>query len=387
MPNIHASWKRSPVLIKDSSYDDSYQVIDEVVDAKNLFSPTGIQTNLAGANPSAGYPKNLQPTDDASPLLVANSTGGGVGYNTEITDPTTGYQLLGSYRCYDPVSGRFLQPDYASPGIGGINPYAYTYGKFVGCSDPTGHYTYTYQSYNVAKEAIKRAAERQGSFWSRVGKSYLSVAINIIKHPTNPSGYVAAAMLYCNPSAPLVATVMGEIGKESAVGAFMSGAYAGINSAYISTASLGLVQYNPQTGLGGLNTLGVGNCLGLLSLGYLNMSANGEVQVHAGHSLLTHLENEGKGLGDFVENMVSGMASVAIGLCYDMPMDFAHGEYYEEGKFAEYAGEYMGKQIVNQSLYLNNFNNLNMTDPRSPWSTVAWQNMLYRQGPYTADKN
>jgi hypothetical protein len=323
-----------------------------------------------------------------------------------------------------------------------------------------------------------------------VGKSYLSVAINIIKHPTNPSGYVAAALLYCNPSAPLVATVMGEIGKESAVGAFMSGAYAGINSAYISTASLGLVQYNPQTGLGGLNTLGVGNCLGLLSLGYLNMSANGEMQVHAGHSRLTHLENEGKGLGDFVENMVSGMAGVAIGLCYDMPMDFAHGEYYEagyacgyntavlltmiaapedagagvgakadaagadegeaadaggdaaraaskkkepegfreafkasinkafkdrrkagedftaklgrgvkgkfglksyramkQGKFAEYAGEYMGKQIVNQSLYLNNFNNLNMTDPRSPWSTAAWQNMIYRQGPYTADKN
>ena len=217
-----------------------------------------------------------------------------------------------------------------------------------------------------------------------------------------------------------------------------------------------------------------------MSLGYLNMSANGEVQVHAGHSLLTHLGNEVKGLGDFVENMVSGMAGVAIGLCYDMPMDFAHGEYYEagyacgyntallmsmiaapedagteaaagadageaadaggaaahgdkpgfgnafkksanktfkerlkagadfqkkfnrtregefglksyramkEGKFAEYAGEYMGKQIVNQSLFLNNFNNLNMTDPRSPWSTAAWQNMVYRQGPYTADKN
>ena len=321
----------NPVLIKDASYDSQFQAITEVVDAKNLFSPTGIQTNLAGANPAAGYPQNLQPTGDVSPLSVANSTGGGVGYNTEITDPTTGYQLLGSYRSYDPVSGGFLQPDSASPGIGGINPYAYTSGKFVGCSDPTGHYTYSYQSYNVAKEAIKRAAEQRGGFWSRVGNIYRSVAMNIIKHPTNPSGYVAAAMLYENPGAPLGATIMGEIGQSSAVGAFIAGASAGINSAYISTETLGLVQYNPQTGLGGLNTRGVGNCLGLMSLGYLNMSANGEVQVHTGHSLLTRLENQAKGLGDVIENMVSGMAAVPIGLCYDMPMDFAHGEYYEAG--------------------------------------------------------
>ena len=471
----------NPVLIKDAYYDSQFQAITEVVDAKNLFSPTGIQTNLAGANPAAGYPQNLQPADDTSPLLVENSTGGGVGYNTEITDPTTGYQLLGSYRSYDPVSGRFLQPDSASPGIGGINPYAYTSGKFVGCSDPTGHYTYTYQSYNVAKEAIKRAAERQGSFWSRVGKSYLSVAINIIKHPTNPSGYIAAAMLAYNPSAPLVATIIGEIGKESAVGAFMSGAYAGCKSAILSTETLGTVQYNPQTGLGSLNTLGVGNCLGLMSLGYLNMSANGEVQVHSGQSRWTHLEYGGKGLLDFVENMVIGTVGVAIGLCYDMPMDFAHGEYYEAGfafgmnsallvgmavapedaggevaaegeaagagagssadagaaadedgaahgnepkgasevksphqsvhepagnaghtteakpssptkttklgHFVKKVGEHMSKEIVMSLGNADTYNNLNMTDPRSPWSTAAWQNMVYRQGPYTPDSH
>ncbi len=471
----------NPVLIKDSSYDSQFQVITEVVDAKNLFTPTGIQTNLAGANPSAGYPKNLQPADDASPLLVANSTGGGVGYNTEITDPTTGYQLLGSYRSYDPVSGRFLQPDSASPGIGGINPYAYTSGKFVGCSDPTGHYTYTYQSYNVAKEAIKRAAERRGSFWSQVGKSYLSVAMNIIKHPTNPSGYIAAAMLAYNPSAPLVSTIVGEIGHESAVGAFMSGAYAGCESAILSTKTLGTVQYNPQTGLGGLNTLGVGNCLGLMSLGYLNMSANGEVQVHSGQSRWTHLEYFGKGLLDFVENMVISTVGVAIGLCYDMPMDIAHGEYYEAGfafgmnsallvgmavapedaggevaaegeaagagaganadagaaadeggaahgnepkgasevksphqsvhepagnashateakpssptkttklgHFVKKVGEHMSKEMVMSIGNADTYNNLNMTDPRSPWSTAAWQNMVYRQGPYTPDSH
>ena len=470
----------NPVLIKDSCHNNSGQ-ISEVVDAKNLFSPTGIQTNLAYALAYSGYPQNLQPPDDTEPLLVANSTGGGVGYNTEITDPTTGYQLLGSYRAYDPVLGRFLQPDSASPGAGGINPYAYTSGKFVGCSDPTGHYTYTYQSYNDAKEAIKRAAERKGNFWSRVGKSYLSVAINIIKHPTNPSGYVAAAMLAYNPSAPLVAAVMGEIGQASPVGAFMSGAYAGYESAIVSTETLGAVQFNPQNGLGTLNTEGVGNMLGLLSLGYLNLSQSGTVQVHSGHSLVTHMLNEVKGDGDLLENVVSGVAGIAIGLCYDMPMDFAHGEYYEAGfafgmnsallvamvvepedaggevaaegtaagagasgsadagaaadeggaaahgnepkgasevksphqsvhepagnaghapeakpsphartsklgHFTKEVGKHLGKEMLKGLGNAETYNNLNMSDPRSPFSTAAWQNMLYRKGDGTTDK-
>ena len=464
----------NPVLIKDSCHDNSGQ-ISEVVDAKNLLSPTGVQTNLAGYQPSSGYPKNLQPPDDAAPLLVANSTGGGVGYNSEITDPTTGYQLLGSYRAYDPVLGRFLQPDSASPGAGGINPYAYTSGKFIGCSDPTGHYTYTYQSYNVAKEAIKRAAERRGNFWSGVFKSYLSVAMNIIKHPTNPSGYIAAAMLYENPAAPLQAAIMGEIGRASPVGAFMSGAYAGCESAIVSSSTLGAVQFNPQNGLGTLDTEGVGNYLGILSLGYLNMSANGEVQVHSGHSLLTHMLNEGKGYVDLLENVISGVAGIAIGLCYDMPMDFAHGEYYEAGfafgmnsallvamvvepedaggevaaegkaagasanadagaaadeggaaahgnepkgasevksphqsvhepagnaghapaenprsklgQFAKTAGKHLGKEMLKGLGNAETYNNLNMSDPRSPFSTAAWQNMLYRQESKTSDKN
>jgi RHS repeat-associated protein len=480
----------SPVLtrITSSTTEPNYEQfeISENVTAKNLYSPTGIQTNLAAANPNSGYPQNLQAAS-GSPLSTANLSGAGLGYNTEITDPLTGYQLLGSYRAYDPVLGRFLQPDSASPGAGGTNPYAYTANQFVGCSDPTGHFTYTYKSYHQAVKAIKEAAERKarrassgwGGFFDNLLKSYLSVVKNLIKHPGNPNSWVAAGMLYANPAGPLDAAIVGQLGQVSPVGAFIAGAYDGVTSAVDGTVSLGMVQYNPQTGLGTLNIQGAGNVLGIMSAGYVTLSPTGGFQLHTGHGALTHLENEGKGLGDMAENIVSGMAGVAIGLCYDMPMDFAHGEYYEAGfalgmnaaqlvamvaapedaegeaaaddaggagsaatkeendlprgafkafgkgffkeikpnlkagegyanatgrffdkgvgskavrmykagRFTDYVGEYLGKKIGGGLTSVGTYNNLNMSDPRSPWSTAAWQNMLYRQGPYTPDKN
>jgi len=459
-------------------------VISENVTAKNLYSPTGIQTNLAAANPDSGYPQNLQPAS-GSPLSAANLAGAGLGYNTEITDPLTGYQMLGSYRAYDPVLGRFLQPDSASPGAGGSNPYAYTGNQFVGCSDPTGHYTYTYKSYHQAVKAIKEAAERRarrassgwGGFFGNLLKSYLSVVKNLIKHPGNPNSWVSAGMLYANPAGPLDAAIVGQLGQVSPVGAFIAGAYDGAVSAVDGCASVGMVEYNPQTGLGTFNYDGAGNVLGMMTFGYVTLSPSG-FQAHTQHSWQTHWINECKGTGDLLENVVSGVAGVAIGLCYDMPMDFAHGEYYEAGfalgmntalivmtvaapedaegevavadkaggtgeadsaaaeegdhlaqaakaagkkseaglkssgmsgeghanaaggpaekgagaksarmskphSFTHYVEHYMGEQIKN----FENFNNLNMSDPRSPFSTAAWQNMLYRQGPSTPDKN
>ena len=473
----------SPVLTRSTNNTDdpNYEqfVISENITVKNLYSATGIQTNLAAANPGSGYPQNLQPAS-GSPLSAGNLAGAGLGYNTEITDPLTGYQMLGSYRAYDPVLGRFLQPDSSSPGAGGSNPYAYTDNQFIGFSDPTGHYTYTYKSYHQAVKAIKRAAERRasgGGFFGNLLKSYFSVVKNLIKHPGNPNSWVSAGMLYANPAGPLDAAVMGQIGQASPVGAFIAGAYDGAVSAVDGCVSMGMVQYNPQTGLGTFNYDGAGNVLGMMTFGYVTLSPNG-FQTHTQHSWQTHWINECKGTGDLLENMVSSVLGVAIGLCYDMPMDFAHGEYYEAGfalgmnsalivmtvvapedaegevaaadeageaeaadsaaseegdnlahaaqaagkkseagltssvkpgeghanatgkpaekgagaksarmskphSFAHYVEHYMGEQIKS----FDNFSNLNMSDPRSPFSTAAWQNMLYRQGPSTPDKN
>ncbi|MFZ4699643.1 MAG: RHS repeat-associated core domain-containing protein, partial [Candidatus Methylumidiphilus sp.] len=492
----------NPVLTK--SYQAEYPnlnaqvpTVQESVSLQNVYSPTGIQTNLKAANPTAGYPQNLQPaTGKGSPLLVENLTGGGLGLNNEMTDPLTGYQILGGYRAYDPNLGRFNKPDSFAPGIAGLNPYAYTGNRFVGCSDPTGHYTYTYKSYGVAKRSIKRrieAKEHQG-LWQQIANSYKSVLVNLIKHPTNPSSYVAAAMLAANPASPIMAAVVSQLGQASPVGAVIEGAYDGVLTAVDGTCTMGVVKYNPQTGLGSLNTGGAGNLLGMMSLGYLNMSPNGVVQTHAGHSFLTHLKHEGYGAADMLENIIGGIAGVGIGLCYDMPADFIKGEYYMAGyalgmntamlvsmiaapedapaeagavdaeadaasaeeaaaatkartaakeleklshnkaeaftqkylssaednfrlvksadrfvksvdrtfsgkigskavrmikakRFTDYAAEFLGGKIGSGITSLGTYSNLNMTDPRSPWSTAAWQNILYRQGPYTPDKN
>jgi RHS repeat-associated protein len=461
----------------------------ETVLTQNLYSPTGIQTNVAGAHQSAGYPQNIQvTTGQGSALLVNNLTGGGQGYNNEVTDPLTGDQILGGYRAYDPVLGRFNKPDCYAPGGAGINPYAYTSNRFVGCSDPSGHFTYTYQSYNKAKHEIKRAEERNSGFFHDIESTYKGVVMNIINHPLNPSGYVAAAMLYADPTAPITAAAFSQLGRQGAAGAFFDGVYAGVNTAVFSTCTVGLVSFNPQTGLGGLNTAGVGSMLGLLTLGYLSMSPNGRILTH-GAPNLESLKKEGYALGDLVENIVTGIVGVGIGLCYDMPMDFAKGEYYEAGyamgyntamlismvaapedsemadvntvtgksaakspvgeeyttkeqfdlpkgaakafgkkftdslkgnfkpgksttgyfgslgrglkgrfgskavrmakagRFGDYVSEFLGGKIGGGLTNVGTYSNLNMPDPRSPWSTAAWQNQLYRQGPYTPDKN
>jgi RHS repeat-associated protein len=454
--------------------------------AENLFTATGVQTNLAASHPQAGYPQNLQPAT-GSPLTAAALADGGLGYNEAITDPFTGYQLLGGYRGYDPTVGRFHRPDGASPGAG-LNPYAYTGNQFVGASDPTGHYTYTYNSYNVAIKAIEQYAARHSGhgFWGQVVSNYTHVVTNMFKHPGNVNTWVAAATTAANATGPLWAAASDQLRKLGPAGEVFSGVYDGIQSFVMGTMSLGFASYNPQTGTGAFQSAGVGNMLGSLTLGYLNMAPNGMPEVHAGHSFGTHMERWGKGIGDIPENLVSDMLAVPIGLCYDMPMDFATGNYYmagyalgyntaalvamiaapedagavgeagsltadadltgvgdlfkeedddyyfgktEEpgfgrsfgegfkngikerpeagikttkslgrglqgkfgskavrearaGRFRAYCGEYLGEEIAKGLVNPVTYENLNMSDPRSPWSTAAWQNMVYRQGPY-----
>ncbi|MCG7508981.1 RHS repeat-associated core domain-containing protein, partial [Mesorhizobium retamae] len=64
-----------------------------------------------------------------------------IGYNGELHEGKTGWQMLGSgYRAYDPVMMRFHAPDNLSPfDAGGINAYAYCAGDPANFADPSGH--------------------------------------------------------------------------------------------------------------------------------------------------------------------------------------------------------------------------------------------------------
>ncbi|MDU8502812.1 RHS repeat-associated core domain-containing protein, partial [Pseudomonas syringae] len=66
---------------------------------------------------------------------------GGLGFNGELTENDTGWQLLGNgYRAYNPLLMRFHSPDSLSPfGEGGLNAYAYGEGNSVNGVDPSGH--------------------------------------------------------------------------------------------------------------------------------------------------------------------------------------------------------------------------------------------------------
>lgn len=70
-----------------------------------------------------------------------NSVGAGLGFNGELHEPGTGWQILGNgYRVYNPALMRFHSPDSLSPfGQGGMNAYAYCNGDPVNAMDPTGH--------------------------------------------------------------------------------------------------------------------------------------------------------------------------------------------------------------------------------------------------------
>ncbi|GAB7529469.1 RHS repeat-associated core domain-containing protein [Pseudomonas sp. 3A(2025)] len=66
---------------------------------------------------------------------------GGVDFNGELSEPDTGWQLLGNgYRAYNPVLMRFHSPDSLSPfDEGGVNGYMYCMGDPVNQVDPEGH--------------------------------------------------------------------------------------------------------------------------------------------------------------------------------------------------------------------------------------------------------
>lgn len=65
-----------------------------------------------------------------------------LGYNGELHEPHTPWQILGNgYRVYNPALRRFHSPDSMSPfGRGGINAYAYCSGDPINHADPDGHF-------------------------------------------------------------------------------------------------------------------------------------------------------------------------------------------------------------------------------------------------------
>ncbi|MFM8330105.1 MAG: RHS repeat domain-containing protein [Candidatus Methylumidiphilus sp.] len=95
-------------------------------------TPYGVMTNLLGGQQSAGYPANL-----SSASYYPEAPWGTV----QGRETGSGLAMLGGYRAYDPVIGRFLQMDSMSPfGRGGLNGYAYALNNPIAYWDPTGHY-------------------------------------------------------------------------------------------------------------------------------------------------------------------------------------------------------------------------------------------------------
>lgn len=85
---------------------------------------------------SSSFPTATPPRPRANPR-------GRLGFNGQLHEPGGCWQLLGSYRVYNPVLMRFQSPDSMSPfGKGGINAYAYCADDPVNRTDPTGHWAF-----------------------------------------------------------------------------------------------------------------------------------------------------------------------------------------------------------------------------------------------------
>lgn len=84
-----------------------------------------------------------------------------VGYNGELHEAQTGWQLLGKgYRAFNSVLMRFHSPDSWSPyGRGGLNTYTYCVGNPIAYKDPTGHFSFgvVMRFFGIATKANKSA--------------------------------------------------------------------------------------------------------------------------------------------------------------------------------------------------------------------------------------
>ncbi|WP_395514960.1 RHS repeat-associated core domain-containing protein, partial [Pseudomonas syringae group genomosp. 7] len=145
------------------------------------LSNTVLSEVVCGAKHDSAYTAYGYRSSDEPP--------GGTGFNGELTESDTGWQLLGNgYRAYNPVLMRFHSPDSLSPfGEGGLNAYVYVGGDPVNGVDPSGHVT-------AQQLIIRRYGARPQSLSASpgrvVGSSKQSAAVttrspNVIKPSEN----------------------------------------------------------------------------------------------------------------------------------------------------------------------------------------------------------
>lgn len=118
------------------------------------YLPFGTTTDLM--NPSVGYPASLDNSADYPSSVMGAALG---------ADTGTGLRMLGGYRLYDPVLGRFLQWDSLSPfGKGGLNGYAYAGNDPVNFWDPSGHYR-SVKAKRYGPKPLEAHHHSDGGFW------------------------------------------------------------------------------------------------------------------------------------------------------------------------------------------------------------------------------
>ncbi|MFM1798554.1 MAG: hypothetical protein RLZZ117_832 [Cyanobacteriota bacterium] len=118
------------------------------------YLPFGTTTNLLA--PETGYPANLDNSVDYPSSVMGLALG---------ADSGTGLRILGGYRVYDPVLGRFLQWDSLSPfGKGGMNGYAYAGNDPVNFWDPSGQYR-SVKAHRYGPKPLEAHHHSNGGFW------------------------------------------------------------------------------------------------------------------------------------------------------------------------------------------------------------------------------
>ncbi|OUM07100.1 sugar-binding protein [Pseudomonas syringae] len=133
LANTLGSHQNSTFMRGDGYLLAEHQSDQTVLLATSISDSVLSEVHAAGINRRSytvyGYPGSEDP-----PV-------GSLGYNGELAEADTGWQLLGNgYRAYNPVLMRFNSPDSWSPfGEGGVNAYAYVEGDPVNGVDPTGH--------------------------------------------------------------------------------------------------------------------------------------------------------------------------------------------------------------------------------------------------------
>lgn len=164
-----------------------------------------------------GEPVDLHHSPDAT------EASSGVGFNGELTEAGTGWQLLGNgYRAYNPVLMRFHSPDNLSPfGEGGVNAYAYCEGDPVNLVDPSGHSWWS-RIVGSARRVVGRFRVRVGACLTATPAGGVATVSRSASRASNTSGLSASSTrgwasdpLLSTPSTSRVSSIASSYGSLS----------------------------------------------------------------------------------------------------------------------------------------------------------------------------